>query len=149
MAIETSEVAKRVTVSHHRERLLLPQSKILQKPDVKEITKDGVWFTDGTHECYSTIIHCTGYLYSYPYLSADCGIHVEENYVQPLWKHCINIRHPTMAIIGIPFNICPSHLSDIQVRKLPFKLIYFNKLLFLVSDSIFPQISYKTKTTSF
>jgi dimethylaniline monooxygenase (N-oxide forming) len=117
IALETATVARRVTVSHHREKLMLPADKILQKTDVKEFTKTGVRFVDGSNETYTTIIHCTGYLYSYPFLSSDCGIHVTDNFVQPLWKQCINIRHPTMAIIGIPFNICPSHLSDLQVRK--------------------------------
>lgn len=43
-----------------------------------------------------------GYSYTFPFLSADTGIHVDDNYVQPLYRHCINIEHPTMYIIGIP-----------------------------------------------
>lgn len=49
-------------------------------------------------------------------LSVDSGIHVEENYVQPLYKHIINIEHPTMAFIGIPTTLIPYPFMDLQVK---------------------------------
>lgn len=58
----------------------------------------------------------TGYKYTFPFLSIDCGISVDDNYVQPLYKHCININRPTMALIGLPFYVCASQMFDLQVR---------------------------------
>lgn len=43
----------------------------------------------------------SGYQFRFPFLSDDCKIHVEDNYIQPLYKNIINIEHPTMAFIGI------------------------------------------------
>lgn len=49
-------------------------------------------------------------------MSIDCGLTVEDNYVQPLYKHCININRPTMALIGLPYYVCASQMFDLQVR---------------------------------
>lgn len=57
-----------------------------------------------------------GYKYSYPFLSVDSGIHVEENFVQPLYKHIINIEHPTMAFIDIPTTLFPYPIMNLQVK---------------------------------
>lgn len=56
-----------------------------------------------------------GYEYSFPFLSDECGIIVDDNYVQPLYKHLINIEHPTMAIVGLPFYVCAFIMFDLQV----------------------------------
>lgn len=117
LANEISKVAKRVTLSHHQdpEPKTVFNSNVDMRPDVGELTENGVVFVDGTVQDYSVIVYCTGYKYTFPFLSIDCGIHVEDNYVQPLYKHCININHPTMALIGVPFYVCASQMFDLQV----------------------------------
>ena len=40
---------------------------------------------------------------------------VENNIVKPLYKHLIHTTFPTMAFIGIPFQIVPFPLFDVQV----------------------------------
>lgn len=47
-------------------------------------------------------------------MSIDCGLTVEDNYVQPLYKHCLNINRPTMALIGLPYYVCASQMFDLQ-----------------------------------
>lgn len=58
----------------------------------------------------------SGYQYSFPFLSTDTDICLEEGFlVRPMYKHCININHPTMAIIGL--QICAYTLMyDMQVQ---------------------------------
>lgn len=60
--------------------------------------------------------HFSGYKYTFPFLSVDCGLSVDDNYVQPLYKHCININRPTMVLIGLPYYVCASQMFDLQVR---------------------------------
>lgn len=116
---EASKFATNVTWSHH-----LPQtpdisffnSNVNQKPDVEKFVSNGAVFVDGSHSDYTMIVYCTGYFYKFPFLSVDCGINTEDNYVKPLWMHCINVNYPTMGIIGINHVICPNQLFDIQVR---------------------------------
>lgn len=119
LALETSKVAKKVIVSHHvKDNLESSLAKnVIQKPDCVSI-EDGnyVKFTDGTREYVSVILYCTGYENLFPFLSVDSGISVKNNYVKPLYKHCINIRYPTMAFIGLTFIACLTQMIDIQVR---------------------------------
>ncbi|XP_055387388.1 senecionine N-oxygenase-like [Condylostylus longicornis] len=118
LANEISLLAKKVVVSHHLPEQ--PKSKfrnnVIQKPDVLRMTENGVDFIDGTHDDFSIIFYCTGYKYCFPFLSMDCGVRVEDNFVQPLYKHCININNPTMAFIGLPFYVCASQMMDLQAR---------------------------------
>lgn len=57
----------------------------------------------------------SGYTFSFPFLSVDCGLSLEDMYfVRPLYKHMININRPTMAIVGL--QICAySYMYDLQV----------------------------------
>lgn len=39
-----------------------------------------------------------------------------ENFVRPLYKHCLSINRPTLCLIGLPNFICPNQMFDLQVR---------------------------------
>lgn len=122
--IDLSKVARKITWSHHitsDHPILKPprtdyMSNVQQKPDVRQITSSGAVFVDGTSEDFTAIIYCTGYKYSFPFLSADCGIKSDKNYVRPLYKQCVNINLPTMGIIGLPSITCYNQLFDLQIR---------------------------------
>lgn len=92
-----------------------------EKPDnmvvcslAKEITETGAIFTDGKSCEVDTIIYATGYNFNFPFLHASCGIVVEDDHIQDLYKHTINIRYPTMALIGMPFLVLTTLLFDLQ-----------------------------------
>lgn len=123
---QISKTAKCVFLSHH---MPVPPSTdfmgaVKQKPDLKCFTETGAVFQDDSVETFDCVIFCTGYQYSFPFLSCDCGLYVENNHVQPLYKHCINIEYPTMAVIGLPFLVLPTQSFDLQIR---FVLKYFSK----------------------
>ncbi|CAO1415183.1 unnamed protein product [Diamesa tonsa] len=118
LANEISKTAERVTLSHH-----LPEppktifsDNVDQKPDVVQLTEDGVIFNNGEKVEYSVIFYCTGYKYNFPFLSIDCNIICDDNYVRPLYKHCLSINRPTMGFIGLPFYVCATQMFDLQVR---------------------------------
>ncbi|XP_037951346.1 senecionine N-oxygenase-like [Teleopsis dalmanni] len=121
---QISKTADTVYLSHN----FLPppdttfMSNVIQKPYVKELTEAGAVFLDDSQVAFSNIIYYTGYQYSYPCLSTDCDLRLRNNRVYPLYKHIININNPTMALIGIPTNVIPLQLYDLQVR---FALQYF------------------------
>jgi dimethylaniline monooxygenase (N-oxide forming) len=116
--IEISKTAASVTWSHHLEKLPVTHfgDNVNQKPDIKEISKAGVLFVDESFSEYTAIVYCTGYKYTFPFLSVDCGISTYGNHARPLFKHCLNINKPTMGIIGLPNFICPNQMMDLQVR---------------------------------
>lgn len=116
--IEVSEVAKNVHWSHHVTRPIGVKFRdnVTQRPDVREIKSDGVVFVDGSYQDCDVIVYCTGYQYTFPFLSVDCGIACDNNYVRPLHKHCLNINRPSMGFIGLANYICPNQILDLQVR---------------------------------
>lgn len=125
MANEISKVAELVTLSHHLENQNNQFSpNVRQKPDVMKLTKDGVEFDDGTHENYSIIFYCTGYRYTFPFLSNDSGVEHDNNFVRPLYKHCLSINRPSLGFIGLPFYVCAAQMFDLQSR---FCLIFMTK----------------------
>lgn len=115
---EISKTAKRVTLSHHLKQEIKSDfsDNVDQKPDIQEITESGVIFNDGEIVEYSLIVYCTGYQYTFPFLSVDCGVLCDDNYMRPLYKHCLNINRPTMGIIGLPHYVCAMQMFDLQIR---------------------------------
>lgn len=117
--------ASRVTFSQHkrpnetkeqfekRQNLLPPKAKL--QNNVKRFTKTGAEFTDGTHETFSLIYFATGYNFSFPFLSVDTGIVNDDNCITPLYKQIVNIEHPTMMFIGLPFLVGTTPMYDLQV----------------------------------
>ncbi|XP_059622652.1 senecionine N-oxygenase [Phlebotomus argentipes] len=118
IAYDISKWAERVTLSHHLPEP--PKTKfppnVVQRPDPIKFTTDGMLFQDGVTETFDVVLFCTGYRYTFPFLSVDCGISVDQNFVQPLYKHCININYPTMGFAGLPFYVCACQMIDLQVR---------------------------------
>ena len=53
------------------------------------------------------VILATGYHYTFPFLAPECGVKVdmENRVVQPLYKHLISIANPSLAFVGLPFNV--------------------------------------------
>lgn len=116
---EVAQEADLVFWSHHLKEhvdINVKKNNVVQKPDIERLTEDGVIFKDGTSEKITTVLYCTGYENSFPFLSVDSNLSCYENYVQPLYKHCLNINRPSLAIIGIVFNICPFQTFDLQIR---------------------------------
>lgn len=116
---QTARHAKSVTWSHHLKDE--PDMKgcgdnIIQKPDVLKIRENDVVFIDHSSSQFTTIIYCTGYEYKYPFLSVDCGISTCDDFVSPLYKHCLNINRPSMGFIGLANLICPNQLFSLQSR---------------------------------
>lgn len=119
LTFDISKTANLVGISHHSTILtdIFP-SNVTQLKDVKEVDQDGnVVFSDETVKSFDAIIYCTGYHYGYPFLSPECGIKViNHRHVTPLYKHVINIEHPTMFFIGVVNVTIFTHVTELQVR---------------------------------
>lgn len=113
-----SKVSKRVAISHHLGKALETKfnDNVDQKPDVDHLTETGAVFKDGTEDNYSVTLYCTGYVFSFPFLSVDCGIETTKNYVRPLYKHCLSINRPSLGFLGLTNYNCVSQNVDLQSR---------------------------------
>ncbi|XP_058460274.1 senecionine N-oxygenase-like [Malaya genurostris] len=125
-----------VFFSHHvpdkLEDMKFP-SNVVQVPDVARLHASQVEFVDGAIYAIDIIIYCTGYRYSFPFLHESCEIEIDNNWVKPLYKHVLNINHPTMAFIGIPYYVCTTLMFDLQAR---FVLKYYSGRQKLPAKSI-------------
>ena len=63
------------------------------------------------------IIFCTGYRYSFPFLSERL-LKVRNNYVHGLHQQLVSIERPSLAFVGLPFRIVPFPVFQRQARWL-------------------------------
>ncbi|KAJ2939792.1 hypothetical protein O0L34_g17983 [Tuta absoluta] len=118
IALEVTSVSKKVILSHHlkeQPKTIFPDN-LTQKPDVVRLDGNKVFFQDGTEDEVDVVFLCTGYQYNFPFLHSTCEIVVEDNCVEPLYKHLVNINHPSMCFIGVPYYVCAFSMFDLQVR---------------------------------
>lgn len=118
ISLEVASVAKEVLLSHNHP-VQIPSEL---PPNVRQVRgivaayEDGFVFGDGSQADADVLLYCTGYKFTFPFLSEECGVTVENSVVKPLYKHLIHTAFPTMAFIGIPSLIVPFPLFDVQVR---------------------------------
>lgn len=118
IAHELSHVADKVFLSHHLKENPKSDYKenVIMKCDVSSLTENSAIFKDCSREEIDDILYCTGFKFTFPFLSVDCDLATDENYVRPLYKHCLSINRPSMAVIGLPFTVLPTQMIDLQVR---------------------------------
>ncbi|KAF5271107.1 hypothetical protein FQA39_LY08245 [Lamprigera yunnana] len=89
-------------------------SNTTPKPPIKVIHEYSVTYEDGTKSDVDDIIYCTGYDYSFPFLSSECEVTVDNNFTYPLYQHIVNVHHPTMFFIGYDYSF-PFLSSECEV----------------------------------
>ena len=91
-----------------------------QLPPITKICPDGtVCFENGQSRVVDDIIMCTGYEFSFPFISEKSGIQVESGRrVTPLHKHTFNIHHPSMSFLGINYSIVAFPFFHIQAQMI-------------------------------
>ncbi|KAK9704253.1 Flavin-binding monooxygenase-like [Popillia japonica] len=107
IASKISAIADKVFLSHRFSGVVRVAPAVIQKPVVKKIS-DKLKI--------DAIVYCTGYKYDYPFLSEDCRIQCDGESVKYLYKHIINVEHPTMGFLGICHQICPFPVCDVQAQ---------------------------------
>ncbi|KAK5649033.1 hypothetical protein RI129_003925 [Pyrocoelia pectoralis] len=115
IANQITAVAEKVYISHWGS-LLQKVTNVTLKPGVSQLYNDGAVFVDGSKEDFDIILYCTGYERVFPFLTKECGITVEDNWVQYLYKHTISIEKPTLYFIGVPHYIGAFINSNLQAR---------------------------------
>ncbi|OQU92170.1 hypothetical protein SORBI_3001G303750 [Sorghum bicolor] len=85
---------------------------------VDHAREDGsVVFRDGSSIRADVIMHCTGYLFDFPFLGDDSTITVDDNHVNPLYKHVFPPEvAPQLSFIGLPLKAIPFPLVELQSK---------------------------------
>ncbi|UYV84884.1 hypothetical protein LAZ67_X003868 [Cordylochernes scorpioides] len=117
IAIEIAQVAKKVILSHNKVLSSPFPSNLYLESELDCIKDNVVYFKNGNSHYADSILVCTGYQYDFPFLDPSCRIKIRDtNIVWPLYKHIINVFHPTMAFIGIPSQIPPFPFFYQQIK---------------------------------
>ncbi|RDX60535.1 Flavin-containing monooxygenase FMO GS-OX-like 8, partial [Mucuna pruriens] len=95
-------------IAKHKNFHLRPQAhNIWYIVQIDSLEEDGsVIFTDGCSILADTILYCTGYNYSFPFLDTKGMVVVDDNRVGPLYEHTFPPSlAPSLSFIGIPRKI--------------------------------------------
>lgn len=116
IALDLRAVAKEVHLSaKSTEEAMTPaMSKTLARhanmhlhPQIDRLYEDGrVVFADGSCVVADTIIYCTGYWYSFPFLETAGRVTVDDNRAGPLFEHTFPPSlAPSLSFVGIPRKV--------------------------------------------
>ncbi|XP_042465390.1 flavin-containing monooxygenase FMO GS-OX-like 8 [Zingiber officinale] len=125
IALELVHVAKEVHISTKQveipEKLVMPVAKyahLLWHQEIELLCEDGtVVFADGSSVVADTILYCTGYSYSFPFLDTKGVIHVDEKRIGPLYEHTFPPSlAPSLSFVGIPNKFIIFRFFESQAR---------------------------------
>uniref|UniRef100_A0A0E0LC79 Flavin-containing monooxygenase n=1 Tax=Oryza punctata TaxID=4537 RepID=A0A0E0LC79_ORYPU len=88
------------------------------RPQITRLCEDGtVAFADGSRVVADTVVYCTGYFYSYPFLDTGGKVTVDgDNRVGPLFEHVFPPDlAPSLSFLGIP-NMVTTRFFEAQGR---------------------------------
>ena len=120
IALDMSTSASNIYLSHENSQLKLKlPGHIKQLPSIKEIIdSETVLFRDGGIRRADALLFCTGYKYTFPFLSPSCEVTVDTKgkRIRSLYKHIFHTNFPSLVFIGIPAIVCPFPLISLQSR---------------------------------
>ena len=81
----------------------------VQAPGPARVLEDGAFqFQDGSVTEAQTLMLCTGYNFTYPFLDpTELGLEIQEQLVTPLYKFMMPPAFPSLFILGVCKIICP------------------------------------------
>ena len=119
ISMEVSKYAKKVYLVHLGERIPTERPENVEEI-IGTLTSA---FSDGSveinNECKKAadaVIFCTGYKYSFPFLTPECKIEVKDNRITSLYKHVFSTAFPSLSFVGLCLRICPFPQFVFQAR---------------------------------
>ncbi|CAL5076652.1 unnamed protein product [Urochloa decumbens] len=101
-------------------KMLAKHDGIRLRPPVDKLTEDGtVAFVDGSGVAADTVIYCTGYRYSFPFLDTAGAVAVDAGggRVGPLYEHTFPPALSTsLSFVGVPMRIFAPWFFEAQAR---------------------------------
>ncbi|KAH7660718.1 Flavin monooxygenase FMO protein [Dioscorea alata] len=124
ISMELVEIAKEVHISAKSLQVSEGLSKVISKHQnlhlhvqIDTLFEDGrVLFIDGSLVIADSIIYCTGYSYSFPFLDTK-GIVVDDDRVGPLYEHTFPPSlAPSLSFVGIPRKLIGFPFFESQAK---------------------------------
>eukprot|EP00904_Undaria_pinnatifida_P007556 jgi/Undpi1/3930/HiC_scaffold_16.g07298.m1 len=121
IAREVSSVASAVHVCDRAASESLrggERGKVWWRPALEKFEgANTVWFKDGTSAEVDTVVWCTSYSYSFPFLEGSGLLtHPSKLRVHPLYEQLFHVKHPSLSFVGLPYRIVPFPLFEVQAN---------------------------------
>jgi hypothetical protein len=125
--MEVRQVAKEVHLVAQSMKEVTPGlAKVLAKHSASlhvqlllaRLCEDGrAVFGDGSSVVADTVIYCTGYDYSFPFLDTAGAVTVDDNRVGPLFEHVFPPSlAPSLSFVGIPIKVFAPWFFEAQAK---------------------------------
>ncbi|XP_078046172.1 uncharacterized protein LOC144474783 isoform X1 [Augochlora pura] len=118
IAMEVAQYAEKVYLSHN-----LPESvdsnvlkNVEEKPGVQSIQGKKFTFSDGSTAEVDNFIYCTGYKFTYPFMSAKVEMRTDDNHVEPIYKHLVHMDYQNLFVMGLPGIVIPFPMFHLQAQ---------------------------------
>ncbi|OWM65251.1 flavin-containing monooxygenase FMO GS-OX-like 9 [Punica granatum] len=112
ISMELVNVAKEVylsakstdNISQGLSKIICKHHNLHLRPQIESLREDGkVLFVDGSWVIADTILYCTGYSYSFPFLDTKGIVVIDDDRVGPLFEHTFPPSlAPSLSFVGIP-----------------------------------------------
>ncbi|KAA8541000.1 hypothetical protein F0562_024862 [Nyssa sinensis] len=118
MAKEIHLSSKSLDISEGLSKVLSKHNNLHLRPQIDSLQEDGkVLFIDGSWVIADTIIHCTGYSYSFPFLDTKGIVVVDDDRVGPLYEHTFPPSlAPSLSFVGIPRKLIGFPFFESQAK---------------------------------
>ncbi|AEE33979.1 flavin-monooxygenase glucosinolate S-oxygenase 4 [Arabidopsis thaliana] len=111
-------IASRASKSNTFEKRPVPNNNLWMHSEIDTAHEDGtIVFKNGKVVHADTIVHCTGYKYYFPFLETNNYMRVDDNRVEPLYKHIFPpALAPGLSFIGLPAMGLQFYMFEVQSK---------------------------------
>lgn len=120
IALEVAQHASKVYLSHNLPEPVdskLPRN-VEQRAGIQEIQGNQFFFRDGSSAIVDSFIYCTGYKFTYPFMSPKVEVCTDDNHVEPIYKHLVHMDYTNLFFMGLPGLVIPFPMFHIQAQYL-------------------------------
>ncbi|XP_028948991.1 flavin-containing monooxygenase FMO GS-OX-like 9 isoform X2 [Malus domestica] len=112
--------AKSLDISEGLSKVISKHENLHLRPQIESLQEDGnVLFVDGSWVIADTIIYCTGYSYTFPFLDTKGIVTIDDNRVGPLYVHTFPPSlAPSLSFMGIATKYCDRYGDHIGFPRL-------------------------------
>ncbi|KAL7296274.1 hypothetical protein TKK_0010510 [Trichogramma kaykai] len=120
ICLEVHKHARRVYISHNlaQELDVKIASNVDERPGIERCDGSTFYFRDGSSAQVDVLIYCTGYHFTYPFLSDKVRLSTEDNHVEPIYKHLVHMDWPSLFFMGLPAIVIPFPMFHVQAQFL-------------------------------
>ncbi|XAR50006.1 hypothetical protein NMG60_11004209 [Bertholletia excelsa] len=110
--------AKSLDVSEGLSKVISKHQNLRLRPQIDCLQEDGkVLFVDGSCTIADTVIYCTGYSYSFPFLDTKGILVVDDDRVGPLYEHTFPPSlAPSLSFVGVPRKLIGFPFFESQAK---------------------------------